>query len=98
MMHGARTVFVGFALAVILTGLPFAAVMGKWLPREQTLWLVGLAAIIQIAVHLRFFLGIRFGSENQEKTGSLLFAGVLLFIMVGGTIWVMGNLNWRMMY
>ncbi|TMV08453.1 cytochrome o ubiquinol oxidase subunit IV [Ruegeria sediminis] len=96
-MQGLRPILIGFALAVVLTVLPFGLVATRLLPRDMTLWLVGVAAVTQIMVHLRFFLGIRLGSGDRERNGALIFAFVLLFIMVGGTLWVMGNLNYRMM-
>lgn len=97
MMPRLSFIFVGFALAVILTALPFAAVAGQWMSREPLLWLIGIAAVVQIGVHLHFFLGIGLSGKHQDRSASLLFACVLMFIMVGGTIWVIGNLNYRMM-
>lgn len=96
-MHKKSAIWVGFALAVLLTVLPFAVVAGQWLPRTFTLWLIAGAAIAQIAVHLHFFLGIGFHRKHRERAISLAFACVLLFIMVGGTIWIMTSLYWRMM-
>lgn len=98
MMQIPRSIYAGFALAVILTAVPFASVVGGWLSRGTTLWLIGFCAISQIAVHLYFFLGVGFAKSQRDRTGPLLFTFVLLFIMVGGTIWVIGNLNWRMDY
>ncbi|WP_164658939.1 cytochrome o ubiquinol oxidase subunit IV [Tropicibacter sp. Alg240-R139] len=96
-MREMPTIVIGFCLAVILTALPFAVVIGQWLPRESTLWLIAVAAVLQIMVHLHFFLGVGFSSKHRERLTSLLFACVLMFIMVGGTLWVMTNLYWRMM-
>jgi cytochrome o ubiquinol oxidase operon protein cyoD len=97
-MQGTRSIFVGFSFAIVLTVIPFLLVDGKWLSRDAVLWVIGGMAIAQIAVHMRFFLGIGFGPKHRERAVSLLFACVLLFFMVGGTIWVIGNLNWRMMH
>lgn len=96
-MREMPTILTGFALAVILTVMPFAAVHGQWLSRGATLWLIAAAAILQIAVHLHFFLGVGFSGKHRERVSSLLFACVLMFIMVGGTLWVMNNLYVRMM-
>ncbi len=96
-MREMSTIVIGFGLAVILTALPFGAVIGQWLPREGTLWLIAIAAVLQIMVHLHFFLGVGFSGKHRERLSSLLFACVLMLIMVGGTLWVMTNLYWRMM-
>lgn len=96
-MRERNTILTGFALAVILTVIPFAAVYGGWLSRSATLWLIAVAAVVQIGVHLHFFLGIGFSGKHRERVSALLFASVLMFIMVGGTLWVMNNLYVRMM-
>ncbi|MEM7091210.1 MAG: cytochrome o ubiquinol oxidase subunit IV [Pseudomonadota bacterium] len=96
-MRELPTILIGFALAVLLTALPFAAVAGQWLPRGATIWLIAVAAVVQIIIHLHFFLGVGFTGKHRERITSLLFACVLMFVMVGGTLWVMGNLYWRMM-
>ena len=96
-MERMPAILTGFGLAVVLTILPFGAVAGHWLPRGTTLWLIAVAAILQIAVHLHFFLGIGLSGQHRERRITLLFACVLMFIMVGGTLWVMNNLYGRMM-
>lgn len=96
-MQEMRKILIGFGLAVVLTALPFAAVAGQLVPRNATLWMIAIAAVVQILVHLHFFLGIGFTGPHRERLSSLIFACVLIFIMVGGTLWVMGNLYQRMM-
>lgn len=96
-MNERVSILIGFCLAVVLTAVPFLTVAWNLLPRQAALWLIAVAAVVQIFVHLHFFLGIRFSGTHRDRLISLLFASVLLIIMVGGSLWVMGNLNWRMM-
>jgi cytochrome o ubiquinol oxidase operon protein cyoD len=86
----------GFALALVLTAIPFALVAAGTLPRQSTLIVIAVAAVIQILVHLRYFLHLDLSETPRENLLSIGFAAVLVFIMVGGSLWVMFNLQQRM--
>lgn len=94
--HGLRTYLIGFVLAVGLTAIPFYAVITHALPPGRTLLLIGVAAILQILVHLRFFLHLNFTSTPKENLLAIVFTAVLIFIMVGGSFWIMFDLHQRM--
>ena len=94
--HGLRTYLIGFVLAVGLTAIPFYAVITHALPPGRTLLLIGVAAILQILVHLRFFLHLNFTSTPKENLLAIVFTAVLIFIMVGGRFWIMFDLHQRM--
>jgi cytochrome o ubiquinol oxidase operon protein cyoD len=91
-----RTYLTGLVLALILTAIPFALVATNSLPRSQTLIVIGVAAIIQILVHLRYFLHLDLKSTPRENLAALVFAAVLIFIVVGGSFWIMFDLHNRM--
>jgi cytochrome o ubiquinol oxidase subunit IV len=57
---------------------------------------IGIAAILQILVHLRFFLHLNFTSTPKENLLAIVFTAVLIFIMVGGSFWIMFDLHTRM--
>jgi cytochrome o ubiquinol oxidase operon protein cyoD len=92
----ARRHLTGFVLAVLLTAIPFVAVWQRLLDPHSTMWVIALAGVAQVMLHLRVFLGVRIRPDSQGKWISLVFAAVLLFIMTGGTLWIMTNLGWRM--
>ncbi len=92
-----RPYLIGLALAVILTAIPFALVATGALARGTTLIIIAVAAVVQILVHLGFFLHIGFRSTPRENLIALAFACVLIFFMVGGTLWIMFDLYHRMM-
>jgi cytochrome o ubiquinol oxidase operon protein cyoD len=85
----------GFVLAVVLTVIPFGLVAMKLLPREAMFLVIAALAIVQILVHLRYFLHMNFTSTPRENIVAMAFAAVLIFIMVGGTLWIMFNLDYR---
>jgi len=92
----ARRHLSGFMLAVLLTAIPFVTVWQHLLASHSTMLVIALTGIAQIMLHLWVFLGVRFQPGSQGTWISLVFAAVLLFIMTGGTLWIMTNLGWRM--
>jgi cytochrome o ubiquinol oxidase operon protein cyoD len=89
-----RTYLTGFALALILTAIPFALVAFEALPRLPLLILI--AAVVQILVHLRYFLHLDLTTTPRENIVAIVFAAILIFIMVGGSLWIMLDLQQRM--
>jgi cytochrome o ubiquinol oxidase operon protein cyoD len=90
-----RSYLVGFALALALTVLPFAIVYWSLLPAAPTVAVIAVAAIIQIVVQLRYFLHIDFRRTPRENLMALFFAGFLILVMVGGSLWIMFDLHYR---
>ena len=94
--HGLKSYVTGFVLALILTAIPFALVAANPLPRLTTLVIIVIAAIIQVLVHLRYFLHLDLTSTPRENLLAILFAAILIVIMVGGSFWIMLDLHNRM--
>lgn len=91
-----RTYLAGFALAVVLTAIPFGLVAARALPAEQIFAVIAVAAVAQVLVHLRFFLHLDLRTTPRENLLALGFAAVLICIMVGGSLVIMFNLHYRM--
>ena len=97
--HGSlRGYLTGFVLAAILTVIPFWLVMGHVMPNKQLLILVILAlAVVQIFVHIVYFLHLDTRSEAGWNMMAFIFTAVLVIIVLGASIWVMYNENVNMM-
>lgn len=94
----AKDYLTGFVLSVILTAIPFWLVMAKVLPTPTITVLVILAfAMVQVVVHMVYFLHMDAKSENGWNLLALIFTAVLLVIVLIGTLWVMHNMNVNMM-
>ena len=85
---------IGFALAAVLTIIPFTLV--ATVGGVVSYVVLILCAILQVIVHLRFFLHLSFKGQQKEDLQLVLFTGFILFLMIGGTIWVLGDLYTRM--
>ncbi|MCD2173862.1 cytochrome o ubiquinol oxidase subunit IV [Rhizobium sp. C4] len=88
----------GFVLSVILTAIPFWLVMGNVIADKQVtaILIMGLG-LVQIVVHMIFFLHMDTKSEGGWNMMALLFTVVLVLITLSGSLWVMHNLNAYMM-
>ena len=95
--HDVRMYLTGFAAAVVLTALSFlTAILQPFGPVGLFVTLAVLAAV-QIVVHFRFFLHIDLSRQKREDLQLILFTGLIIAIMVAGTVWIVGNLMSRMM-
>jgi cytochrome o ubiquinol oxidase operon protein cyoD len=92
----AKGYWIGYVLALVLTAAAFALVVTNAMPRLETLIAIAVLAVIQTVVHLRFFLHINTKSTPVEMLVSGLFALVLVLIMIGGSLWIMTDLDARM--
>ena len=88
----------GFVLSVLLTALPFWVVMGKVFqtPAVTAAVILGFA-LVQIVVHMVYFLHMNPKSEGGWTLLALIFTLVLVVIAISGSIWVMYHLNHNMM-
>jgi cytochrome o ubiquinol oxidase operon protein cyoD len=84
-----KSYLVGVVLASMLTAIPFGLVATRTLPPTQTLVVIAIAAVAQVVVHLRYFLHLDLKSSSQDKLIALCFTAIVLFILVGGTLWIM---------
>ena len=72
--HGLTSYLIGFVLAVILTAIPFWLVYTHTLPTSRIMWIIAGAAVLQILVHLHFFLHINFTTTPRENLLAIAFA------------------------
>jgi cytochrome o ubiquinol oxidase subunit IV len=88
---------IGFLLSVILTAIPFGLVMTGIAPREVTLLGIFAAAVVQILVHLHYFLHMDRSSSQRWNLMTFLFTVLVMTIFIGGSLWIMVDLHSRMM-
>lgn len=96
--HGTRKGYwTGFALAVVLTAIPFWLVMTKPLSDQATVLLTMACAVVQIVVHMIYFLHMNRRAEGGWSMMALLFTVVIVAIALSGSLWVMYHMNANMM-
>jgi cytochrome o ubiquinol oxidase operon protein cyoD len=87
----------GLGLAILLTATSFfvAGTDLVWEPSIPVALVV--LAIAQMGVHLVFFLHITTGSDNTNNVLALAFGILIVILVMGGSLWIMANLNHNMM-
>ena len=95
-LPGIRGYLAGLAFAVILTAASFYVASSGliWGPGIPVALLV--LAVAQMGVHLVFFLHITTGPENTNNVLALAFGTLIVLLVVGGSLWIMSNLNRNM--
>ncbi|MCJ2181765.1 cytochrome o ubiquinol oxidase subunit IV [Novosphingobium sp. 1949] len=97
--HGSmRDYVIGFLLSVILTAIPFWLIGTHAIADKGTAALVIVAfAMVQIVVHMIYFLHMNTKSEGGWTFMALIFTVIILVIALSGSLWVMYHLNTNMM-
>lgn len=88
---------VGLGLAVLLTVVSFvvAGTHLVWAPSIPVALCV--LAVAQMGVHLVFFLHITSGPDSTNNVMALAFGVLIVFLLIGGSLWIMDHLNHNMM-
>ena len=97
--HGSfRDYLIGFGLSVVLTAIPFWIVMDNVFrdPKVAAIVLL-LFAVVQIVVHMVYFLHMNTKSEGGWTVLALIFTVILVVITLTGSLWVMHHLDNNMM-
>lgn len=92
----AKSYLAGYLLAMLLTAIPFALVAAGRLAQPVTLTIIAVFAILQILVHLRYFLHLKLSRGSEWQLIALVFTGIIMLIAAAGTIWIMSNLTANM--
>lgn len=95
--EGVRGYLIGLALATLITCVAFfiAQTSLVWQPSIPIALFV--LAIAQMGVHLVFFLHITTGDDNVNNIMALAFGILIVFLVIGGSLWIMANMNHNMM-
>lgn len=102
--HSIKNYFIGFVLSLFLTVSIFLFVMsiadGRLaVTNNFAIALVVGVALLQLFVQVIFFLHLGGKSSSQRwHTLAFAFMGLVVLIIVVGSLWIMGNLDYNMMH
>ena len=90
---------IGLIICTFLTLIAFGAMMTNQLSKQAQFVIIYSAAIIQFLVQLICFLRLNTQTEQgKNNVLSFIFTGVILISIVIGSLWIMWNVNYNMMY
>jgi cytochrome o ubiquinol oxidase subunit IV len=95
--HGLLGYTLGLGLAVLLTAVSFFVAQTDLVWRPSIPIALFVLAVAQIGVHLVFFLHITTGPDNTNNVMALAFGVLIVFLVIGGSLWIMDQLNTNMM-
>ena len=96
--HWVRNANLGLGFSIVLTAAAFlfaGSSHALYAPAVPVALIV--LAIGQMGVHLVFFLHITTGPDNTNNVLALAFGILVVFLIVVGSIWIMGHLSQNMM-
>jgi cytochrome o ubiquinol oxidase operon protein cyoD len=95
-MGSVRSYSIGFGLAIILTLVAYLAVISGWFTQGGVIAIIATLATVQLVVQLVFFLHL--GRDGVKwKAAAFYTMFIILVLIVGGSLWIMYNLDYNMM-
>ena len=95
--HYLQSYIFGLGLSLALTASAYALVAYHLLNGPTAIATLAMLALSQFVVQVVFFLHLEGEPASRERLFVLSFALVVVVILVGGSLWIMTNLNGRMM-
>ena len=96
--HGSvKSYMIGFVLSIILTAIPFGLAMSPSLPKNLTVLIIVAMAVIQVVVHLVYFLHMDRSKEQRSNVSTFLFTVMVIALLVGLSLWIMFSIHFEMM-
>jgi cytochrome o ubiquinol oxidase operon protein cyoD len=96
-----RSYLTGYVLSLVLTSTAFWLVHKHLAANHVSptdtfmFWALSALALTQLFVQLVFFLHLDRESKPRWNNVVLGFAAIVVIILVGGSIWIMTNLNYH---
>ncbi len=91
-----RQYVIGLGMAAFLSTTAFSLAVWPIAGRTATVAAIFVLGLIQAIVHFRCFLHIGLGRSSRHDLILLLFSGLIVLLMVSGTLVVLANLAMRM--
>lgn len=88
---------IGFFGSLILTALSFFLVIAAALEKKSLIYALVALALIQAFIQVRYFLHVGEEPKPKWETGIFFFMVMVVLIIVVGTVWIMYDLNNRVM-
>ena len=86
----------GLGFSIVLTAAAFFLAGSHIIYGPSIPVALMVLAVAQMGVHLVFFLHITTGPDNTNNVLALAFGLLIVFLVVGGSVWIMSHLNANM--
>jgi len=92
--HGSVKSYVtGLILSIVLTIIPFWAVMSGSFDTGATVIIIVATAVAQLLVQLVLFMHMSTKTDEGWNVMSFVFTVAILVLVIGGSLWIMHHLH-----
>ncbi|MEM1283145.1 MAG: cytochrome o ubiquinol oxidase subunit IV [Chlamydiota bacterium] len=96
--HGSfKSYMIGFISSLVLTSLAFFIVYYEFMTHPEIYYTLGALALGQAIVQLIYFLNLTKAEKPNWELFVLLFMILIMLIIVGGSLWIMHDIDQRAM-
>lgn len=88
---------IGYILSLTLVAGMYRLVVRHHLAGSVLTWTVFGLGVVQALLQLVFFLHLGMESKPHWNSITFLFAVLVIIIIIGGSMWIMQNLNYNVM-
>lgn len=92
-----KSYLIGLGLSLIFTFTAFAVIGKQMLSVPASYITITALAIAQLFAQVIFFLRMNVSQEGRWNTMPFIFTFVIVGVLVGGSLWIMYNLDVNMM-
>ncbi len=92
-----RSYLIGFISSLLLTLISFFLVISNILPKKTLIVTISILAVVQALCQLEYFLHVGDEEKPRWETVVFYFMVIVLLIVAIGSLWIMYDLNERMM-
>ncbi|MBS0629252.1 MAG: cytochrome o ubiquinol oxidase subunit IV [Verrucomicrobia bacterium] len=92
-----KPLFLGFIFSLVLLVALFRLDVYNHLPPRILNFTTVTIAIVQVVLQLIFFFHLGLEDKPAWNLITFLFVVLVILIIVGGSIWIMSNLNYNLM-
>ena len=93
-----KSYIIGLILSLLFTFTAFF-IVGNHSFSTETLYIVlAVLALFQLIAQVVFFLRMTMNPEGRWNSMPFLFTILIVAVLVGGSLWIMYNLNYNMMH
>ena len=92
-----KPLFIGYTLALLMAVASYLFVTHHHLGPHLLIWTIFGFVIFQAIIQLVFFLHIGLESKPHWYLTTFLFMVLVTILVIGGSLWIMSNLNYNVM-
>lgn len=89
--------FLGLVISLILTVAAYRITIDYDVTESLLIWTIVGLGFLQALVQLVFFLHLGFESKPHWGMITFLFTVLITLIVIGGSLWIMSNLDYNLM-